>query len=113
MAVWILAACLGAAVVAVIGLWLALRHSRSRAGDTDALVAAARSAIHSAVEEETAAPAEEIRRTVARERADTMSQLAEEERERSGARRLPSVNAGRARRSQTRWRAWSGASTKG
>ena len=80
MAVWILAVCLGVTLVAALALWLALRRARSRAGDTDALVAAARAEIHAAVEEETAAQVDEIRRTLARERADTISQLAAEER---------------------------------
>jgi len=80
VAVWILAVLLGIALVAAIGLWLALRRARSRAVETDALVAAARTAVQAAVEEETAAHVEEIRRTVARERADTISQLAAEER---------------------------------
>ena len=80
MAVWILAVLLGVALVAAAGLWLALRRARSRAIATDALVAEARAAIQAAVEEETAAHVEEIRRTLARERADTISQLAAEER---------------------------------
>lgn len=80
MAVWILAVCLGVALVAAIALWLALRRARRRARDPDALVATARAAIHSAVEKETAAHVEELRRTLARERADTISQLAAEDR---------------------------------
>ena len=80
MAVWILAVCLGVTLVAALALWLALRRARSRAGDTDVLVAAARAEIHAAVEEETEAQVDEIRRTLARERADTISQLAAEER---------------------------------
>ena len=80
MAVWILAVLLGVALVAAAGLWLALRRARSRAVETDALVAEARTALHAAVEDETAAHVEEIRRTLARERADTISQLAAEER---------------------------------
>ena len=80
MAVWILAVCLGVTLVAALALWLALRRARSRAGDHDALVAAARAEIHAAVEEETATQVDEIRRTLARERADTISQLAAEER---------------------------------
>jgi hypothetical protein len=78
--VWILAACLGAAVVAAIVLWLALRSARGRAAPTDALVASSRAEIHAAVAEETAAHRDEIRRTIARERAETLSQLAAEER---------------------------------
>jgi hypothetical protein len=78
--VWILAACLGVALVLAIGLWVSLRRARSRASSTDALVADARVRIHTAVEEETVAHVEEIRRAHARERADTISQLAAEER---------------------------------
>jgi len=80
VAVWILAVLLGVALVAAAGLWLALRRARSRAVETDALVADARTALRAAVEDETAAHVEEIRRTLARERADTISQLAAEER---------------------------------
>jgi len=80
VAVWILAVLLGVALVAAAGLWLALRRARSRAVDTDALVAEARTALRAAVEDETATHVEEIRRTLARERADTISQLAAEER---------------------------------
>jgi hypothetical protein len=78
--VWILAATLGVLVAVSIGLWLALRRARSRAAATDALVSEGRTRIHMAVEEETAAHTDEIRRTFARERADTISQLATEER---------------------------------
>ena len=87
MLVWILAACLVAAVAATIGLWLSLYRARSRASATDALVTEARTSIREAVEQETAVHTEEIRRTLARERADTTSQLAEEERRLSEERR--------------------------
>ena len=80
MIVWILAACLGAAVVAAIVLWLALRTARDSSSPTDALVASSRAEIQAAVAEETAAHRDEIRRTIARERAETISQLAAEER---------------------------------
>jgi hypothetical protein len=86
VAVWILAACLAVTVIAAITLWVALRRSRKSAADTEALVASARTAVHAVVEDETAAHAEEIRRTIARERADTISQMAAEER-RLGAER--------------------------
>jgi hypothetical protein len=78
--VWILAACLGVAVAVAIGLWLSLRRARSRASASDAIVAEGLARLRLAVEEETAAHTEEIRRTLARERADTISQLATEER---------------------------------
>jgi hypothetical protein len=78
--VWILAIGLGVMVTIAVGLWLALRRARSRSTATDALVAEGRARIRAAVEEETVAHTEEIRRTFARERADTISQLATEER---------------------------------
>jgi hypothetical protein len=87
MAVWILAVCLLVAVAAAAALWLALRRARRSARDAGGLVAEARAAVREAVEQETAAHAEEIRLTLARERADTISQLAAEER-RLGAERL-------------------------
>lgn len=80
MLIWILAAGLGVLLVVSIGLWLALRRARSRAAATDAIVAEGRTRIRMAVEEETVAHTEEIRRTFARERAETISQLAAEER---------------------------------
>ena len=69
------------ALAVAVGLWLVAapraepcgRHRRARRRG-------ARARIHAAVEEETAAHTEEIRRTLARERADTISQLAAEER---------------------------------
>jgi hypothetical protein len=78
--VWILAACLAVAVVAAVALWMVLWRTRERAGETDTIVSDARAEIQAAVREETAAHVEEIRRTLARERADTVSQLAAEER---------------------------------
>lgn len=83
----ILGACLAAALLALAGLALALRRSRSRAEATDDLVASARQQVREAVAEETAAHVEEIRRTLARERADAASQLATDERHASERRR--------------------------
>lgn len=80
MVVWILVACLVVVLIAATGLWLSLRRARSRISSDDAAAADARARIHAAMQEETAAHAEEIRRTLARERADTISQLAAEER---------------------------------
>ncbi len=80
MTVWILAACLAAALVLALVLYLALRRSRDRARDTDRLVDQARAAVRRAVDEETALHVEEMRRTLARERAASISILAEEER---------------------------------
>lgn len=80
MLVSILLAALVAALAVTIGLWLLLRRARRRAVAIDALVGEARSRIKAVVEAETAAHAEEIRRTLARERADTISGLSAEER---------------------------------
>jgi hypothetical protein len=77
---WILGGCLAVAVVAAIGLWLALRRARAAAVASDQLVADARRAVREAVAEETAAHTDEIRRVLARERAETASLLAAEER---------------------------------
>jgi hypothetical protein len=77
---WILGGCLAVAVVAAIGLWLALRRARAAAAASDQLVADARRAVREAVAEETAAHTDEIRRVLARERAETTSLLAAEER---------------------------------
>ncbi len=96
MIVWILAACLAVAIVAAIALWIVLWRTRERAAQTDTIVADARAEIQAAVREETAAHVEEIRRTLARERADTMSQLAAEERRLGEERR--SIVAERERR---------------
>ena len=80
MLIWVLAACLGVAL-AVAARSLARAPPREqRAAATDTLVAEARAQIHRAVQDETAAHTEEIRRAFARERADTISQLAAEER---------------------------------
>jgi hypothetical protein len=78
--VWILAACLAVALALATGLWLGLRRARKRAVVTDALVAETRARIHAVVAEETARHTEEIRQTLALARADTISQLAAEER---------------------------------
>lgn len=80
MIVWILATGLFVALAAAFGLWLALWRARKSATATSALVADARAGVAAAVAKETAAHTEEIRRTLARERADTISQLAAEER---------------------------------
>ena len=78
--VWILAGSLGGALVLAAALWLSLTRARTRATATDALVAAARTTLRATVEEETARHADEIRRVLARERAESISALAIEER---------------------------------
>jgi hypothetical protein len=80
MLAWILAAGLAAAVAVIVVLAFRLRRSRAGAADADALVASARAALISAIEEQTAAHQEEIRRTIARERAESLSLLVAEER---------------------------------
>ena len=80
MLAWILAACLLAAILLGGGLWLGLRRARARLAATDELITAGRAQIGAAVAEETAAHIEEIRRSLARERADSASQVAAEER---------------------------------
>jgi hypothetical protein len=86
--VWILAGCLAAALVVGFLLWLALRRARASAVATDALVEQARVAVREAVAAETAAHADEIRRVIARERADTAALLGAEERRLADERRI-------------------------
>jgi hypothetical protein len=80
MALWILGACLALSLVLVVVLWHALRRARDSAVATEQLVADARAAVREAVKAETRAHNEEIRRVIARERAETASHLAAEER---------------------------------
>lgn len=80
MLAWILAGCLVAAVFIAATLMVALRRARVAASTTSRLVAEARNAVRETVAAETAAHAEEIRRVLARERADTVSLLEAEER---------------------------------
>ena len=80
MSVWILGGCLAVAVLAAAGLWLALRRAQAAAAASDQLVADARRAVREAVAAETAVHTEEIRRVLARERAETASLLAADER---------------------------------
>ena len=87
MAVWILAAGLGAAIAVVIVLWVLLRRARTAATATERLVAEARIAVRDAVAAETQAHTDEIRSVLARERAETASVLATEERRLSEERR--------------------------
>ena len=80
MSVWILGGCLAVAVIVAAGLWLALRRARAAATASDQLVENARRAVRDAVAAETAAHTEEIRRVLARERAETASLLVADER---------------------------------
>ena len=85
--VWILAGGLGGAVLLAASLWYALRRARVHATATDELVASARMRLRAAVEEETARHTEEVRRVLARERAESISALAAEERKLADAHR--------------------------
>jgi hypothetical protein len=89
--VWIL---VGVAVgLAAVGgvLAVALRRVRERARDVDRVVESTRGAVRRIVDEEVARHAEEIRLTLARERATSISTLAEEERRLGEARRVEFV----------------------
>ena len=87
MSVWILGGCLAVAVIVAAGLWLALRRARAAATASDQLVEDARRAVREAVAAETAAHTEEIRRVLARERAETASLLVADERRLADERR--------------------------
>jgi len=93
--VWILAAALAVAVVLLAVLGVRLRHAGARAAATDQLVAAAHDEIRLAVREETAAHIDEVRRVLARERADAASHLAAEERRLGEERRSAFVESER------------------
>jgi hypothetical protein len=84
---WILGAALLLALAAALALWLAWRRSRARLDATDAIVASAQAQLRAIVEQETEQLVTEVRRTVARTRADTASLLAEDERQHAEARR--------------------------
>lgn len=87
MAAWILGAALVLALAAALALWLALRRSRARLDAVDALVESTRAELRATVDQETELLVTEVRRTVARTRADTASLLAEDERRHAEARR--------------------------
>lgn len=84
----ILAACLAAALVVLVVALFALRSANRRAADVTTQVERARSAVRAVVDEETSLHSDEIRRTLARERALSTSALAEEERRLGEERRL-------------------------
>ena len=91
MTIWILAAALVAAVAVAGVLWFSVRRARADAAATSLLVSEAQQAVREAVEAETAAHTEEIRRVLARERADTASLLVAEERRLAEERRAEHV----------------------
>ncbi|MSO57946.1 MAG: hypothetical protein EXQ77_02765 [Thermoleophilia bacterium] len=90
MAVWILAAALGATTLVTGGFVFLWRRSRLKVASLDTLVADARRAIRAAVDEETTRHTEAIRVVLARERSESTTALAETER-RLTAERLASV----------------------
>jgi hypothetical protein len=85
--VWILAGSLAGAAVVIPGLWFAFRRARTRATAVDELIVVARTRLRTVVEEQTAAHADDIRRLLARERAESISALAAEERRLADERR--------------------------
>jgi len=85
--VWVLAGCLAASVIVIAGLWFAVRRARTRGIAVDELIAAGRAELRAVVEEQTAAHADDIRRVLARERAESISELAAEERRLADERR--------------------------
>jgi hypothetical protein len=85
--VWILVGCLAAAVLVAVGLAFGLRRARDQARDADEQIATARARLRAVVAELTEEHAEEIRRLLVRERAESISALAAEERRFSDERR--------------------------
>jgi hypothetical protein len=85
--VWILAGGLAAAAIVIVVLWLGVRRARTRAAAIDELIATARARLRAVVEEQTAEHADEVRRLLARERAESISVLAAEERRLADERR--------------------------
>lgn len=92
MTVWILVGSVVVALVMAALLFLALRRARAEAAATSRVVTAARNALRETMATETAAHAEEIRRVLARERADMASLLAAEERRLAEERRAQFVD---------------------
>jgi uncharacterized protein YukE len=80
---WILGAALVLSLLVAASLWVALRRIRNRVAANESIVEASRVELQTTVERETAILLEEIRRTVARARADPASLLAEEDRRRA------------------------------
>jgi len=77
---WILLAALIAAVLLCAVLFLGLRRSRARAARTEQLVTEARRAVRAAAEEESSGQAEQLRVSIARAQADSLSAYVSEER---------------------------------
>jgi len=77
---WVLAVVVAGALVVIAALVIALRRARALATDSRRLAESARAELRQVVAEETATHRDEIRHTLARERADSISALAAEER---------------------------------
>lgn len=84
---WILLGALAAALLLALVLGLSLRRTRARATRTNELVAEARRAVRAAAEEETAKQVEQLRVSISRAHADSLSTYATEERRLSDERR--------------------------
>ena len=84
---WILLAALIAAVLLCAVLFLGLKRSRARSARTEQLVTEARRAVRAAAEEESAAQADQLRVSIARAQADSLSAYVSEERRLSDQRR--------------------------
>jgi hypothetical protein len=84
---WILAAAVVALVVGCTLLALSLRRARARAARTEQLVTEARRAVRAAAEEEATAQSEQLRVSIARAQADSLSSYVAEERRLADQRR--------------------------
>jgi hypothetical protein len=84
---WALVAALVVALLLSIVLALLLRRSRARAARTEQLVTEARRAVRATAEEESAAQTEQLRVSIARAQADSLSAYVAEERRLSDQRR--------------------------
>jgi len=84
---WVLGGALLGALLVGVALFVALRRARTRAAQTDDLVAEARRAVRAAAEEESAEQAEQLRVAVSRSHADSLSAYVAEERRLSDQRR--------------------------
>jgi hypothetical protein len=80
MPLWVIALVGGAAIVAIVLLAVALRRAHAAAANSRRLAEDARAELRAVVAEETSRHKEEIRHTLARERAESASFLVAEER---------------------------------
>ena len=85
--VWIHAAAVVALAVGCALLALSLRRARARAAHTEQLVTEARRAVRAAAEEESTAQSEQLRISIARAQADSLSSYVAEERRLADQRR--------------------------